>query len=82
MKHSLISLQEVLDVVSGADGHHACWDAVAEALRLEVINGVVEAQKQIVGVKPENPLARIYDALHTLHFVDQHGFKSKVGDVR
>ncbi len=82
MKHSQISLQDVLAVVYGVDGHHICRDAVAEALLLDIIDGAVEAQKLIVGVKPGQPLAWIHDAVHTLHVVEQHGFEPEVGDVQ
>ncbi len=57
LKHSRISLQDVLAVVSGADGHYVCRDAVAEVLLLEITYGVVKAQKPIAGVKPQKPLA-------------------------
>ncbi len=82
MKHIQISLHDVLAFVFGVDGHHVCRNAVAEALLLEIIDGVVEAQNLIVGVKPGQPLAWVHDAIHTLHVVNQHGFDPEVGDVR
>jgi len=43
LKHNRIYLQDVLAIVSGGNGQHVCRNAVAKALLLEIVDGVVEA---------------------------------------
>jgi hypothetical protein len=57
LKHNRISLHDALVFASRAGGRHVCQNAVAEALLLEIIDGVVEAQKSIVSVKLGQSLA-------------------------
>jgi len=81
LKHNRISLHAVLTIVSGADGDRVCRNAVAEALLLEITDGVVETQKQILGVKCAEPFMRVVTLIESLKLLDDCFGVLDVGEV-